>query len=88
MVRTFDGHTSSVSKAIFNGYGNLIVSGSKDQSVRLWDMFSGCCIKTISGHFSEATSVALNPAGDQLLVASRSNMTTLFDLRMVRCWAW
>ena len=48
-------HAQSVSKAVFNGYGNMAVSGSKDQTVKLWDMFSGCCIKTISGNFSEVT---------------------------------
>ena len=47
-------------QATFNYYGNLIVSGSKDGTVKLWDITSGLCISTFSGEYAEITGVDIN----------------------------
>lgn len=47
-MKKFIGHSASVSHVIFNPYGNLIISGSKDNTVKFWDITSGLCIKTYS----------------------------------------
>jgi WD40 repeat protein len=48
LMKKFSGHSASVSHVIFNPYGNLIISGSKDNTVKFWDITSGLCIKTYS----------------------------------------
>jgi len=53
-LRTLEGHTSYVFCVNFNPQSNLIVSGSFDESVRLWDVREGtrpplCCLTHVSG---------------------------------------
>jgi COMPASS component SWD3 len=47
-LRTFRGHSASVTHACFNPAGNLLVTGSRDATVRFYDVASGTCVKTLS----------------------------------------
>ncbi len=78
------GHQLGVSSAIFNPLGNLIVTASKDTTIRFWDVVSGLCIRTITGHLGEVTSVEINETGSLLLSSSKDNSNRLWDLRMLR----
>eukprot|EP01132_Coremiostelium_polycephalum_P009326 gene9326-11436_t len=84
LVKTFSGHTGSISKVIFNPHGNLIISGSKDCTIKFWDIVSGVCIKTFSSHLGEVTSVSTNSSGSYLLSASKDNSNRLWDIRNAR----
>ncbi|MCG8365012.1 MAG: NACHT domain-containing protein [Pseudanabaenales cyanobacterium] len=61
-----------------NNHGNLLVSGSNDRTVRLWDIHTGQCLKTLHGHTDQVFSVAIS--GDGKLLASGS-----ID-RTIRLW--
>lgn len=45
---------------------------------------SGLCIRTISSHLGEVTSVEMNSSGTLLLSSSKDNSNRLWDVRMVR----
>ena len=83
-VKTFQGHQLSVSNVFFNPIGNLIVSGSKDSTIKFWDILSGLCIKTLSSHLGEVTSVEMNSNGTLMLSSSKDNSIRLWDVRMLR----
>ena len=59
----FNGHSLSISQTIFSPMGNVIVSGSKDNTIKFWDMVSGLCIRTIASHLGEVTSVDMSRTG-------------------------
>ena len=84
VVKSFEGHTSSISTCLFSPLGNLVVSGSKDGSIRFWDLASRLNIKTIASHLGEVTSVVLNSGGNLLLSASKDNSNRLWDLRKLK----
>ncbi|MDR0656484.1 MAG: hypothetical protein LBG22_09250, partial [Treponema sp.] len=48
--RTLSGHTDGVISSAFSPDGKYIVSGSTDNTVKLWDTESGREIRTLSGH--------------------------------------
>jgi WD40 repeat protein len=62
------GHKDSVTSAVFSPDGKLIVSGSHDRTVRIWDSETGRCLKTLFGHTQSISVVAFSPDG--VLIAS------------------
>ncbi len=65
----------------FHPRSHLVVSGSFDQTVKLWDVRSGDCVKSVSAHSEPVTSVNFNRDGS--LVASCS-----FDGLWYACGGW
>lgn len=53
-------------------------------SIKLWDLFSGVCVKTITSHFGEVTNVDVSPSGLSLLSTSKDNSNRMWDLRGVK----
>jgi len=84
LLRSLVGHERSVSSAVFNTAGNLIVSGGKDATVRFWDARSGLCLKCFESPLGEVTSVDLAPNGVHLVSSSKDNALRLWDVRTAK----
>jgi COMPASS component SWD3 len=54
----------------FNPSSNLIVSGSYDETVRIWDLKTGHCLRVLPAHSEPITAVHFNRDGT--LIASSS----------------
>lgn len=69
-VRTLHGHDHCVSSVSFLGSDKL-VSASRDKTIRIWELSTGFCIKTITGHAEWVRSV--NVSEDSRLLCTGSN---------------
>jgi len=56
------------------------VSGSIDQTCKLWDVRNGTCLKTFSGHEDEILDVAFNMTGTKLVTASADGTSRLYSI--------
>ena len=65
-----EGHTGIVTSVVFGRDGKLLLSGSHDKTVRIWDVASGRPIRTLEGASSPVTSTALSPDGSVVAAAS------------------
>ncbi|KAI9216007.1 WD40-repeat-containing domain protein, partial [Blastocladiella britannica] len=77
------GHALAVTSLAFTPMGNLCVSGSKDNTLRFFDLVSGLCVRTLASHLGEVTAVGVSPSGTYLVTASKDNANRIWDLRML-----
>ena len=54
------GHTNVILSLAFSVNSVLLVSGSHDHTIKLWDVQTGGVIKIFSGHISPVNSVCLS----------------------------
>jgi len=69
-LKTLRGHTNYVFCVNFNPQSNLIVSGSFDETVRIWDVKQGRLLRTLAAHSDPVTAVDFNPDGTLIVSSS------------------
>jgi WD40 repeat protein len=60
--------------------GTLLASGSHDKAVKLWNVRSGECVKTLLGHGEDVESVSFSPDGSLLASGSGDKTVKLWDV--------
>ncbi len=61
------------------------MSGSQDQTLKLWDMDTGCCIKTLQGHQSWIRACAMSCDRKILVSGSSDGMIKLWQVNTGEC---
>jgi len=80
VLRTFAGHTDSVTAAAFSPDGKLVLSGGDDRTLRLWDAGTAKEIQVFSGHEGGVKSVAFAPDGKRVLSGGADATVRLWDV--------
>ncbi|SLM35266.1 nacht and wd40 domain protein, partial [Lasallia pustulata] len=78
-LQTLEGHSSSVSAVAFSPAGKQLASGSRDNTVRIWDAATGATLQTLKGHSGPVRAVAFSPDGKQLVSGSEDNTVRIWD---------
>ncbi|KAF2674708.1 nuclear migration protein-like protein nudF [Microthyrium microscopicum] len=86
-IRTLPGHDHSVSSIRFipsgaagsPASGNLLVSASRDKTLKIWDVTTGFCVKTIRGHGDWVRAVTPSVDGRWLFSAGKDQTARLWD---------
>jgi len=87
-VRTLPGHDHAVSCVRFipsglTGYplsGTLLASASRDRSIRIWDVTTGYCVRTLRGHTEWVREISASIDGRWLISASSDQTARLWEL--------
>jgi hypothetical protein len=84
-LRRLEGHGDSVWTVSVTSDGGRAVSGSSDNTLRVWDLESGRCLRTLEGHGRSISCVSVTPDGRCAVSASDDNTLRVWDLESGRC---
>ncbi|RMH75514.1 MAG: hypothetical protein D6680_11465, partial [Cyanobacteria bacterium J007] len=79
-VRTLK-HDDAVRSVAIAPQGNILVSGSNDKTVKIWDLESGQPMRTLRGHLGSAIAVAISADGKTIASGSGDNTIKIWDLQ-------
>ncbi|MEH2183825.1 NB-ARC domain-containing protein [Nostoc sp.] len=79
-LKTLQGHLSRVWTIAFSPDGQMLASGSDDQTIRLWNAHDSTCLTVLQGHTGGVTSVRFSPNGQILASASEDSSIRLWSV--------
>jgi WD domain, G-beta repeat len=74
------GHSDAVTSVAFSPDGRSALTGSWDNTARLWELSSGREIRRFEGHSGYVSSVAFSPDGRSILTGSWDKTARLWDV--------
>ncbi len=81
----FSDHADAVTSVDMSGKGTYVVSGSADNTLRLWDVSASRCVRVFAGHAGSVTAVRLSRDGQYALSASRDRTLRVWDVKGQEC---
>ena len=83
MSVAYTSRAGSSQKSMTNGFesttDHLLASGSQSGIVRVWEVSTGDCVKTLKGHSSTVWSVDFHPNGQTLLSGSHDSTVKVWN---------
>ena len=79
LQRELKGHGNGVNSVAFSPNGERLASGSKDNTVHIWDAATGQLQRELKGHNHYVTSVAFSPNGARVASGSFDNTVRIWD---------
>lgn len=74
-LQTLEGHSGKVKSVAFSKDGQIIVSGSRDRTIRIWDVNSGLQIRKLKGHSGPVNSVVFSSEDIHILASGSDDCT-------------
>ena len=80
-IGIIQGHKQIVTSLALSANGKLLVSGSRDKTIKIWDARSGKEILTLTGHIGYVNSVAITPDSKTIITGSQDTTIKLWDIQ-------
>ena len=80
LLSTLQGHSSPVWSVCYSPDGTKVVSGSTDNTVRIWDTTTGAELSILQGHSDYVRSVCYSPDGTEVVSGSDDNTVRIWNM--------
>lgn len=77
--RSINGHTASVLAVAFTPDGKTLISSSRDDTIKLWDVATGELKRTLTAHADDVYTVAFSHDGSMMASGSTDTRIILWD---------
>ena len=84
LIRDFNQHSGSVRSIQFIENSNRLISASQDNTIKVWDLKTGECLKTLNEHERWVTCI-LTISNNQLVSSSNDKTIKIWDLEKYEC---
>ena len=84
LIRTLVGHAGEVSAVAVTPDGRCAVSGSSDETLKVWDLETGRQVRSLEGHTAWVSAVAVTPDGRRVVSGSDDETLKVWDLETGR----
>lgn len=86
----FEGHEGRVFSIAFSPdaaglNGQLLATGSEDQTIRLWDATTGACLNVLKGHTKPIETITFSPNGETIASGSDDGTVRLWNRQTGDC---
>jgi WD40 repeat protein len=81
LLQTLSGHVGAVWVLASNPDGQILASGSRDKTIKLWDWQTGRELRALSGHTGPVWHLEFSPDGQVLASGSSDKTVKLWDWR-------
>jgi eukaryotic-like serine/threonine-protein kinase len=86
MVKSWRGHTQTISALALSPDGRTLASGGYDQLVKVWELQTGQALHTYHGHSRAVACLAFSPDGRLLASGTRTHDNRLQDHAELVVW--
>jgi WD40 repeat protein len=80
LLHTLTGHQEAVTALVFGSDRQIVVSGSRDHSLLLWNVQSGETLRRYTGHKGAVTAVVVSPEGRYVFSASEDSTVKQWNM--------
>jgi WD40 repeat protein len=84
-AKSFALHLDAVTTVCLSNDGSFALSGSADRTLRVWDVATGQCLRTLVGHSAEITSACFSADGLYILSGSADRTLKLWTISTGQC---
>jgi WD40 repeat protein len=78
--KTLTGHSGQVYSLAYSPDGRYLASGSKDRTIKIWEVATGKELRTLTGHSGVVLSVAYSPDGRYLASGSQDKTIKIWEV--------
>jgi WD40 repeat protein len=82
LATTLTGHRWWVRSVAISSDGETLVSGSRDKTIKIWNLKTETLVNTLTGHDLWVRSVAISPDGQTLVSGSYDHTIKIWNLKM------
>src|SRR6266568_4891254 len=83
-TQTLEGHTEAVSSIAISPDGQTLISGGDDNTIKMWNLYTGQLLHTFEGHIEDVSTVAISPDGQTLVSGSWDRTIKIWDLYAIQ----
>jgi WD40 repeat protein len=69
-IHVLEGHSKKVNTVAFSPNSQTVISGSEDESLRIWDIETGRCVLHLDGHTGPITRVSWGSSDSEIISSS------------------